>query len=1714
VNTKKPFKAVNKNIVLIATLFVVAVLAAVSYFTIFKGQPIDLFPIGTGSSADNTLMWTNGGPTAGYYNPVTKTTSICNAGYCWERDQANGTWKNNKGPVKLSNYANSAWKVAPKNGVYPWTNGGPTAGWVQKIGGNTVNVICNGKWCWYYDNSLNNGKGGWMYPDGQGRGQAIDAPATWTSTDLPANQRINFGDAPSSVMSAFKNEGLTSAWTNTSKNRWQTTLCYKAYCWDFYSDTGWASTQAYPVSSAWNSLFSDSNLYTSGNQTIYPWTNGGPTSGWGFGSGVTVCNGDYCWDFRDGKFSKTGRLRDTAVFKETKSYAFVTNTTCKPTLHSPANNATIDKQTVTLRWSKCDESNPNKYQLRLTGKDGSSRVVSVSNTEYTFTPDSDFSWDVRQCYSNNNCSPSSQWSGSRNINYNYSTGGGDTGGTNYPEEATLDGRLPTAEKAQIWTNGGPSAGYYNSIAKQANICNGKYCWQFDYDAVQGGEWLRNGGPVDVSANGVWNVSSYQGANTLPWTGGKGPTAGWVERRNGDVINAVCNGRYCWYYNITKSTWLDNGRPTQIPQAWSELKLPNGASVDMPRVRTEGLTAAWTDTSNNSNWVSTFCYEKYCWSFNQRDGNSSTSGRTWANGGTAIDISKEDNPNTNGVEGWRTLLAGKQYEKSGKHIYPWTDGGPTAGWSYGNGTTICNRDYCWNVRNGVFSKVGARLRDTSPYTNTVNYETYQAQTCKPTLNSPANNATINDQSVNFTWSRCGDVAPSKYQVRVTGGASKTVQASTNSLNYTPTGAQAVSGTKQWDVRQCYDSSCTSVGAWSNKQSFNYNYGGTGGTNYPEEADLPTRTTPYDMAKPWTRSGPSSGWYNITAKQTNVCNGQYCWQKDQSVGGAWLRNGAPVKLSESEHWDVNPAGGSNVMPWEGSGPTAGWVEMRIIDGQLKYLNGICNGPWCWYYNTTDKKWHSKDAVDVPTAWRNSVSFPSGASLNMQSFLARGLTSGWTNTSNPEKLVITRCLQNYCWTYTQTLVKDSQGKPVRIDGAWANGGTASDLSLETGGGWRTLLSGKHYTLDGKHVYPWTDGGPTAGWSFGSGLTICNQEYCWDYRNNTFTKTGTLSNNNGWSNLQSYNDSVYANCRPSLNSPRDNANVGSRDVSLSWSGCSGVDIDSYKVTITQLSAPSGNDTTVFSDNTSYTYTPSSAGSYSWSVTACYNSGCTNSSLASAQRTFEYTYNTGGGGTGGGETYTEANLEDRQIPYGAALPWTKAGPGAGWHDSLHNISTVCNGPYCWQYDYDLQGANGWVRNGAPINIEDYKDSHWNVQPAGNWYPWTNGGPTAGWLERRIIGGTEQILNTICNGNQCWVYNVSDGAWLDGGAPSKSIQLWFDRGYISLPNGASVTQSEVIQNGLTAAWTNTSNNNNWVSTFCYQKYCWTFNQRNGDPNNTNRTWNSNGVAQDISNQTSGWFTLMGNTYYTVNGNERVYPWTDGGPTSAWGYGNGVTICNRDYCWNYQNGNFTNIGRLSTQPLWKDNVISYNDANSGGGGNGGGGSEPYIYMACEQNQCVEKEGTGSEVNECLITTHCIATPVELVAPVFEPTQTYLLPDTPITISNVSTVDADVYYCLQPDACDPNIVFDQNSLISMPYNQGHGFVVTANVQYQGQKSETVDKVYKLKGDYDENGTYTISGDLIPMIMDVFADSPTNLQLGDMDSDGLLTLEDVITLIKLMF
>ncbi len=258
--------------------------------------------------------------------------------------------------------------------------------------------------------------------------------------------------------------------------------------------------------------------------------------------------------------------------------------------------------------------------------------------------------------------------------------------TSTPDESTASGRVycqdlpyPTDISQQDtwrrlssgfgtypWTDGGPTAGYEDPGAGTGGrvaIFNGKWVWFWD---IASSDWA-NTSPTDISSSPTWQELQPGSDGTYPWTDG-GPTAGWHGPKNKRV--QICNRNWCWSWDYENQTWASTS-PVDISSSgnWANLTSPDGTKP----WTNGGPTAGWTNTQMG---LTAVCNGKWCWNWDIES-------ESWANE-TATDISQHS--------AWKS-----QVNPAPDGTYPWSNGGPTAGWlnSGMNLSAVLNQKWVWN-----------------------------------------------------------------------------------------------------------------------------------------------------------------------------------------------------------------------------------------------------------------------------------------------------------------------------------------------------------------------------------------------------------------------------------------------------------------------------------------------------------------------------------------------------------------------------------------------------------------------------------------------------------------------------------------------------------------------------------------------------------------------------------------------------------------------------------------------------------------------------------------------------------------------------------------------------------------------------------------------------------------------------------------------------------
>jgi hypothetical protein len=143
----------------------------------------------------------------------------------------------------------------------------------------------------------------------------------------------------------------------------------------------------------------------------------------------------------------------------------------------------------------------------------------------------------------------------------------------------------------------------------------------------------------------------------------GPTTAWTDMNSHKL--SVCNGNWCWTYNLTTSQWENNGNPVEFTTGFGKgIKPQDGSTVPI---------TAWEEYKNK---LVSLSRKNYIWLKNLTDGN-------WFNEGNAI-LLPELTP-------WNATVA----STDGTNIF--SGNGPTAAWTdkINSREFFCNGKWCWS-----------------------------------------------------------------------------------------------------------------------------------------------------------------------------------------------------------------------------------------------------------------------------------------------------------------------------------------------------------------------------------------------------------------------------------------------------------------------------------------------------------------------------------------------------------------------------------------------------------------------------------------------------------------------------------------------------------------------------------------------------------------------------------------------------------------------------------------------------------------------------------------------------------------------------------------------------------------------------------------------------------------------------------------------------------
>ncbi len=247
--------------------------------------------------------------------------------------------------------------------------------------------------------------------------------------------------------------------------------------------------------------------------------------------------------------------------------------------------------------------------------------------------------------------------------------------------AAPDGTLPWGMNFEQNMRG-PTAAWTDMNAHVVNVCNGKWCWQFDLNAgllhVDNPHgWMNGGAPSDLSSR----FSTLQATNgLLPWSE-SGPTSAWEEYKN-KYLSINLKSLMWLKSEASGGSWLNSRRAFNLPdqEFWRDTVAADDGTMLWSN---KGITAAWTDKANEREY---FCNGKWCWVFNYGEGrwhnqNNASKGRPF-NITSLFKIA----PAPNGS----LIVSGN---------------GPSVGWTddLRSNSTICTDGWCWSYANRTGSQ---------------------------------------------------------------------------------------------------------------------------------------------------------------------------------------------------------------------------------------------------------------------------------------------------------------------------------------------------------------------------------------------------------------------------------------------------------------------------------------------------------------------------------------------------------------------------------------------------------------------------------------------------------------------------------------------------------------------------------------------------------------------------------------------------------------------------------------------------------------------------------------------------------------------------------------------------------------------------------------------------------------------------------------------------
>ncbi|PIY80884.1 MAG: hypothetical protein COY80_00515 [Candidatus Pacebacteria bacterium CG_4_10_14_0_8_um_filter_42_14] len=224
-------------------------------------------------------------------------------------------------------------------------------------------------------------------------------------------------------------------------------------------------------------------------------------------------------------------------------------------------------------------------------------------------------------------------------------------------------------------------------------------------------------------------------------------------------------------------------------------------------------------------------------------------------------------------------------------------------------------------------------------------------------------------------------------------------------------------------------------------------------------------------------------------------------------------------------------------------------------------------------------------------------------------------------------------------------------------------------------------------------------------------------------------------------------------------------------------------------------------------------------------------------------------------------------------LPWStnagqqRLGPTTAWTDPTTHVGSICNGIWCWQYNFS---TNKLENNGNPVNLNSGSGSVRSPDWGGFW---ADGGPAAAWEEYK------NSFISISNNKYMWLWTKTG---LVNYQPfDLSVQEYW-RDTVAASDGTTLFSGKSI----TTSWTDKLNSREY---FCNGKWCWVFNYEEMRWHNQDDA--SKGRPFDIAS-----------LFKIVPSSTSISITSNAGPTVGWtnDVSNISTVCNEGICWSYKN----------------------------------------------------------------------------------------------------------------------------------------------------------------------------------------------------------------------